>query len=140
LATRYASQTAAVAAEGANATAQAMAPQLGAALEQSNPGISKKEIQQVLDELAIVLREEVYEKGFFEEVFSPVYMKNFTLGELREIVDFNETPAGKKLLKSTVSITLEGMEITRTLIQARMPTIVEVLKIRMREKGIEIKI
>ena len=129
-----------IAAEASESYASAIAPQLGAILSNKNPGISQEEINQVLNEFSLALNEQVYEGGFYEEVFWPLYDEYFTLEELRSIVSFNKSAAGQKLLELTVPLTIEGEKLSAILVQERMPKILEALKVRVREKGLDLEI
>jgi len=140
LAREYASQNAIVAAQASDSYASAIAPQLGAILKQKNPNIAQEEIYQVLNELSVVLKEEVYENGFYEEIYWPLYDKFFTLEELRSIVSFNNSPAGQKLLEVTLPLTIESEKIAATLIQERLPMIIDSLQKRAKEKGLDVEI
>ena len=52
-------------------------------------------------------------KKFFSDnlvkVYVPIYQKHLTLDDLKKIVAFYESPAGKKLGAVTPAITMEGM-------------------------------
>jgi uncharacterized protein len=60
------------------------------------------------------LRVNVYEKeiSLLQQKMVPVYMKYFTQDEIRELIRFYETPLGKKLSGTLVTITKENMQIS----------------------------
>jgi hypothetical protein len=140
LAKEYASLTASVASDASQSIADAMAPQLSAILLEKNPNADKSDIYIVLDELSAVLKKQLYEMGFYEDVFWPVYNDMFSLEELRAIVSFYKTPAGQKLLKNTIPLLKESEKRTGMLIQNRMPSVIESLKERILKKGLDIEI
>lgn len=45
------------------------------------------------------------------EMLTPVYKKNLTQSDLQAIIDFYQTPAGKKFAEKTPSITQESMQV-----------------------------
>lgn len=47
------------------------------------------------------------------ELFTPVYRKYISLGELREINEFYESPAGKKLAESLPKISVDAMDVSQ---------------------------
>ncbi|MCX6219801.1 MAG: DUF2059 domain-containing protein [Bacteroidia bacterium] len=55
-------------------------------------------------------------KLFFVSVLLliPVYKKHFTQEEVKAIVAFYETPAGKKLAEKTPMVTMESMQLSQT--------------------------
>lgn len=136
----YAAQQAEIAVQASESYANLMAPQLGVILKQKNPKITQVEIDQILKDLSLILREQVYESGFYEEIFCSLYGRFFTLEELRSIVSFNNSPAGKKLLEVTVPLAIESEKLAATLIKQRLPMIIESLKNRAKEKGLEVEI
>ena len=49
-------------------------------------------------------------KEMLVEIYVPVYKKYLTLGDLKKIVAFYDSPVGKKLAAATPSMTAEGMQ------------------------------
>lgn len=60
------------------------------------------------------LRVNVYEKEvrMLQQQMVPVYMKHFTQEEIRELIEFYETPLGKKLTGTLATISRENMQIS----------------------------
>ena len=49
------------------------------------------------------------------DLYAPIYIKYLTLDDLKQIVAFYQTPAGKKWGEATPSITLEGTKMGQQL-------------------------
>jgi hypothetical protein len=59
-----------------------------------------------------------------ESVYVPLYDKYFAETELREIVTFYGTPAGRKMIAVLPSLMQEGLEATVTLVQPKVMALV----------------
>lgn len=94
---------------GAMASAKAMVPQMIAMMKQQSPSVSaafwdgfqKKWEAKFGSKLA--------------ELYVPIYQKYLKLDDLKKIVAFYESPAGKKLGASTPAMMAEGMQIGQKL-------------------------
>ena len=59
-----------------------------------------------------------------EAIYVPLYDKYFAEAELREIVAFYRTPAGRKMIAVLPSLMQEGLESTVTLVQPKVMALV----------------
>ena len=59
-----------------------------------------------------------------EAVYVPLYDKYFAESELREIVAFYRTPAGRKMIAVLPSLVEEGLQSTATLVQPKVMALV----------------
>ena len=62
------------------------------------------------------LKKEVFDVEVAElnKQLIPIYKKHFTQEDVKAIIAFYETPAGKKLAEQTPQITVESMQFTQT--------------------------
>ena len=61
-----------------------------------------------------------------------IYLKHFTVGEIREITKFYRSPIGKKMRAVSAPILLEANELSRRRIEKAVPGFMEML----RKKGV----
>ena len=61
-----------------------------------------------------------------------IYLKHFTVGEIREITKFYRSPVGMKMKKVSAEILLEANELSRQRMEKAVPVFLEQLK----KKGI----
>jgi len=57
-----------------------------------------------------------------------VWMKHFTVAELKDLLKFYDSPVGKKLVDKQPEIAQDSMGVMMPMIQSRMPRIMEKLK------------
>jgi len=94
---------------GALSSVKAMVPQMVAMMKQSSPNVP-----------------ESFWNGFIEKwqtkagdklvvLYTPVYQKYLTLDDLKKVIEFYESPVGKKLGTATPAMTTEGMQLGQQL-------------------------
>jgi len=93
---------------GSLATTNAMFPRIVAQLKQSKPDIT--DVQWAAMKLDVFDAE----VATLNEQLIPVFKKYFTREEVKGIITFFETPAGKKLAETTPKMMMEQMQITQT--------------------------
>jgi len=93
---------------GSVATTNAMFPRIVAQLKQSKPDVT--------DAQWSAMKMDVFdaEVATLNEQLIPVFKKYFTQDEVKAIIAFYETPAGKKLAETTPKMMMEQMQITQT--------------------------
>lgn len=71
---------------------------------------------EVTDAKWAALKKDVFDVEVAElnKQLIPVYKKHFTQEEVKAIVAFYETPAGKKLAEKTPMVTMESMQLSQT--------------------------
>lgn len=94
---------------GALSSVKAMVPQMVAMMKQSSPNVP-----------------ESFWNGFIEKwqakagdklvaLYTPVYQKYLTIDDLKKVIQFYESPVGKKLGTATPAMTAEGMKLGQQL-------------------------
>lgn len=93
---------------GSQGTTDAMFGQIVAQFKASKP--------EVTDAKWAALKKDVFdvEVAALNKQLIPVYKKLFTQEEVKAIVAFYESPAGKKLAEKTPQVTMESMQLTQT--------------------------
>lgn len=94
---------------GALASVETMVPQMVNMMKQSAPsaqesfwtGFTEKWQKKAGDKLV--------------ELYTPIYQKYLTLADLKKIIEFYESPVGKKLGTATPAMTSEGMKLGQQL-------------------------
>ena len=87
-----------------NGASEAMFSQIVMQFKSIKPGVT--------DEQWAAVKKEVFDVEVIElnKQLIPVYKKHFTQDEVKAIIAFYETPAGKKLAEKTSLITVESMQ------------------------------
>ena len=87
-----------------NGASEAMFSQIVMQFKSIKPGVT--------DEQWAAVKKEVFDVEVIElnKQLIPVYKKHFTQDEVKAIIAFYETPAGKKLAEKTPLITVESMQ------------------------------
>jgi len=94
---------------GSMASAKAMVPQMISMLKQQSPSASTAFWDGF---------QKKWEGKFgsrLTELYAPIYQKYLTLDDLKKIVAFYESPAGKKLGAATPAMMAEGMQMGQKL-------------------------
>ncbi|OUR71986.1 hypothetical protein A9Q78_08220 [Methylophaga sp. 41_12_T18] len=73
--------------------------QITSVLQQSQPELSKAILQQITAIVETAVEQQIAEKDKFNNMVYPIYDQHFTVDELQNIIEFNKTELGKKLLK-----------------------------------------
>ncbi len=106
-------------------------------LKQANPNIDARAFDIVNEEVTALINEEIVLKGALSEAIYPIYSKYFSAEELREMIAFNNTELGKKMIKVMPIITQEGMQAGQALGQSLAPKIQERIVARFEKEGIK---
>ena len=80
----------------------------------------------------------VEKESFYARVY-PIYNKYYSLVELKELINFYNTPLGKKTLKVFPSVTKEVMQATMLWSKALGLEINKRLKMKFAEQGINLE-
>jgi hypothetical protein len=89
--------------------ARQVVPQLLALVKQQQPEISDEACRKVEETFNVKVIDRMV------DLYAPIYIKYLTLDDLKQIVAFYQTPAGKKWGEATPSITLEGTKMGQQL-------------------------
>ena len=68
----------------------------------------------------------------------PIYHRNFTHDEIKGLLSFYGTPLGVKILSTMPTMMQEGMAAGQKWAQQLSPILEERIRVRLREKGINI--
>lgn len=110
--------------------------QMSMMLKNSNPNIPQRALEILEEEVTNVINETFVESGAMNQAMYPVYDKHFSTKELEEMIAFNNTPLGQKLIQVMPQITQDGMMVGQQLGQQLGPMIQQRLAERFREEGI----
>jgi hypothetical protein len=87
----------------------------------------------VPDEFWDEAKKEFSEAGKLEELVIPIYSKYYTLEEINAIIDFYNTPTGKKMIETMPAVMQESMAAG----QAWGMEIAKRISTKLKEKGFE---
>ena len=113
--------------------------QIAQVLKNSNPDIDPRSYTILEEVVKKVIKENIMTKGMLSEAMYPIYDKYLTSDDLRNIIEFNNTSTGKKVLKVTPFITQEAMEAGQLIGQSMIPEIQKNLILRFDQEGIKYK-
>lgn len=116
----------------------AVTRQMTNAVKQARPDIPPESFDIVAEEVNSVISGEMITEGGFVDLIIPVYAKYFTNDELDALIAFYETPVGRKTVGVMPQVTQEAMQIGQRWGQSLGPIIVERVKARFKEQGIEL--
>ena len=111
--------------------------QMTIVLKQSNPNIDPKAYVIINEEITSLIDEVFIVKGALSEIMYPIYNEHFTVEELREMIAFNNTELGKKIIKVMPIISQEGMQAGQKLGESLAPKIQERIAARFEKEGIK---
>lgn len=105
-------------------------------LKQSRPDMDPRAFDILREEVTAVIDEELAGNGAFTAMMYPIYDRHFTADEIRAMIEFNETPLGKKLIRVMPQVSQEGMAAGQSWGQSLGPIIQTRLMTRFKEEGI----
>lgn len=94
---------------GGFVSAEVMVTQTIEMMRQNMPSVS----EEYLKELSTVMKEKVLNR--MVEIKIPIYQKYLTLGDLKQIIAFYESPVGKKLATDAPLISKENLQVAEKL-------------------------
>ena len=115
----------------------AFVQQMTVALKHSNPDVDPRAIDFISEEVNAVINEEVIIKGRLNQIMYPIYDQHFSIAELKQLVEFNNTELGTKLISVMPAITQEGMQAGMSLGESLGPLIQQRLLARFQAEGIQ---
>ncbi|MGJ8691713.1 MAG: DUF2059 domain-containing protein [Thalassotalea sp.] len=108
-------------------------------LKDTNPDIEPKAYDYMEEEITRVINEELVINKGLAQLMYPIYDKHFSKEELQKMIDINNTPFGKKVIKVMPLITQEGMQAGQQLGMALGPKIQQRIQARLAAEGIKLK-
>ena len=107
-------------------------------IKEENPKVDPR-VFKIVDEVTkSVFHEAFVTKHGYLDIMYPIYSEHFTLKELNEMVAFNETPLGKKIIRVMPEINREGIEGGNKLGEEIGPKLVQQIQTRLEKDGIKI--
>lgn len=110
--------------------------QMNHMLQQTQPNINPKAFVIIEEESLALINEELVDKGEYNKMIYPIYHKNFTKAELQQMINFNNTELGKKMLKVLPVISTETMQARQQFGLGLAPKIQKRIMSRFQEEGI----
>ena len=112
--------------------------QMTMVVKQQNPDIDSRAFDVMEEEINSIIQEEFVKKNTLNQLMYPIYGKRFSESELEELIAFNQTDLGKKLVHEMPAITQEGMMAGQQIGQKLVPVIQQRVAERLSEEGFEI--
>jgi hypothetical protein len=110
--------------------------QLTISLERARPDIPERALEIIEKEVREIVAQEIERPMGFRNEIRHIYHKYFMHSEIQELIAFNETPLGKKIIRITPAITQEGMEAGQAWGKSLEPVIRKRIFTLLREEGI----
>ena len=111
--------------------------QMTMVLKNSNKDIDPRALSIMEEEVKSIINEEIVVNKKLAKMMYPIYAKHFTVDDLKQLIEFNDTPLGRKIIKVMPLITQEGLQAGQTLGQSLAPKIQSRLETRFEEEGIK---
>lgn len=111
--------------------------QMSAMLKQSNPNVDPRVYDILKEEISAIIDEEFNGNNALATMMYPIYDKRFSAAELKQMIAFNNTKLGKKIIKVMPMITQEGMQAGQAFGQSIAPKIQQRLTARFKQEGIK---
>ena len=111
--------------------------QMEQSLKRTNPNIAPKAFRIMEEEINAVIHDELLSGNKFSEMMYPIYAKKFSTEELQQMIDFNNTPLGKKMIKVMPQITREAMLVGQAYGKKLAPQIKDRVIKRFEKEGIK---
>lgn len=111
--------------------------QMELSLKTTNPDVDPKAFKIMEEEINAVIKEELLSGNQFSKLLYPIYAKKFTSEELQQMIEFNSTPLGEKMIRVMPQITQEAMFIGQAYGQKLVPKIKARVVQRFKKEGIK---
>lgn len=111
--------------------------QMTMVLKSSNKNIDPRAFSIIEEEVKNIINEEIVENKKIAEMMYPIYTKHFTVDELKQMIELNNTPFGRKMIKVMPLITQEAMQAGQIFGQTLAPKIQRRLLDRFEKEGIK---
>ena len=112
--------------------------EIGSLLRQSNPTLDPRVFEILRDEVGLVIEDELSGHGTFMDAMYPVYDRHFSADDLRQLIAFNATPLGQKLLRVLPQVTQEGMAAGQAWGQTLSKKVYGRVVVRLLEEGVRL--
>lgn len=112
--------------------------QISNVIKKNKPNVKLEILEMVEEEANKVIEEMLFSKSGINVLMYPIYHKYLSLEELKAVVAFYKTPAGRKLLSVTPEITQEAMIAGQKFGKSLGPVIMERVKDRLKKEGVDL--
>ena len=119
-----------------NEFSSSFALQMNHMLQQTQPNINPKAFIIIEEESMALINQELVDNGGYHKMMYPIYHKNFTEGELQQMINLNNTELGRKMLKVMPTISEEAMQAGQQFGLGLAPQIQQRIMSRFQEEGI----
>ncbi len=99
-------------------------------------GVEKPEAVERCAQIALQAVKEMFSDGDFREEMNAVYAKYFSHEEIRQMIAFYETPAGRKSVEVMPELMSESMQVTMRWFAGINPVIQKRVTSQLREEGL----
>jgi uncharacterized protein len=110
--------------------------QFNISLERARPDIPERAFEIIEKEVRKIVAREIERPMGFRNEIRYIYHKYFTQSEIKELIAFNETPLGKKIIRITPVITQEGIQAGQAWGKSLEPVIRKKVFTILKEEGI----
>jgi len=111
--------------------------QMAANMKAVNPDIDQRMIDIMEEAVEDVIREEFIENKEYVKMIYPIYSKYLTQDDLKQLIEFNDTPVGKKIIKVLPIVTQEALQASQAYAQVLEPKLLQRLAERFVKEGIK---
>ena len=111
--------------------------QMTSVLKQSNPNINPRAFEIIEEEITDLINEEFVINSSLSKIMYPIYDRHLSIEDLKKMIELNDTPFGKKLIKLMPLITQESMQAGQALGQSLAPKIQDRIVSRFEKEGIQ---
>ena len=115
--------------------AGAFSAQITAVIKKVQPSIPDSVITILDEEMKRLVEEAMTEKSGLVEALCGIYDKYYTHDEIKKLIEFYQTPVGKKTVAVLPSIMQESITAGQAWGQATAPILLERLKKRLKTRG-----
>ena len=122
----------------ANVMANIISQQMISAIQSARPDISSDTFEVIREETRKAVDESLSEQGGLIDLFVPIYNRNFTHNEIKQLISFYGTPLGKKIIKTMPGMMQECMVVGQQWGNQIGPILQERIRARLRKKGIDV--
>lgn len=117
----------------------ALARQITSAVHAARPDIPKRALQVVERELAQMLRERMDGPNGMLARMVPVYADAFTHDEIRQMLEFYQSPVGRKAVLMGPQLMVQGQRIGQQMANELKPEMRERLAAALKREGVTLK-
>lgn len=112
--------------------------EIGSLLRQSNPTLDPRVFEILRDEVGLAIEDEMSGNWTVMDAMYPVYDRHFSADDLRQLIAFNATPLGQKLLRVLPQVTQEGMAAGQAWGQTLSKKVYGRVVVRLLEQGVRL--